>query len=94
MSCVCGSNRIFSVDAKCSDMCSVEFRNAESHSNVPVGLGIGGGDYLRFSVCAECARIQGFMPLRENQIIAAIRGEEIDHHDTLDDNYDDTGLWD
>lgn len=79
MSCVCGSNRIFSIDAKCDDRCDVSFKNAESNSYVPCGLGIGGGNYLRFSVCAECARIQGFTPLTQNQIIGAIRGEEIDH---------------
>jgi hypothetical protein len=32
----------------------------------PYHLGIGGGDYIKFSFCANCGQIQGTWPLNLN----------------------------
>lgn len=58
----CGSERIMSLTAKCSDLCSVQINGAEDRGYVPGGLGIGGGDYVEFSLCLECGQIQGEFP--------------------------------
>ena len=62
MACKCGSDRIASVTAKCSDCCCVEFGSASHDGYVPGDIGIGGGDYVEFSYCLECGQIQGTWP--------------------------------
>lgn len=48
------------VSAKCSDMFSVLLPNGKEKSGyVPYDLGIGGGDYIRFSFCMNCMKIIG-----------------------------------
>lgn len=59
----CESTRVLSVNAKCSDLCSVRFWGGkEQDGYVPSGFGIGGGDYVEFSYCADCGQIQGVFP--------------------------------
>lgn len=62
MACKCGSDRIASVTAKCSDCCYVELGSAHHDGYVPGDIGIGGGDYVEFKYCLECGQIQGPWP--------------------------------
>lgn len=67
MTCKCGSRRIYGVSAKCSDTCTFWSKNGPSAQRmegyVPDDAGIGGGDYIEFSYCLDCGRIQGDFPL-------------------------------
>ena len=58
--------RIMSVSAKCSDMCSLEINGLEKHDYVPDYIGIGGGDYVEFDYCLDCGQIQGDFPIEED----------------------------
>lgn len=60
MTCECIMiNRLATVSAKCSDLCSVELSDGrESEGYVPHYIGIGGADYIDFTYCLECGRIQ------------------------------------
>ena len=62
----CNSERVLEVMGKCSDMCHITYPKGHIHSGyVPRDLNIGGGDYLQFSYCADCGRIQGDFPIEE-----------------------------
>lgn len=61
----CQGERIISVSAKCSDMCSVEYKGMERHDYVPDFIGLGGGDYIELDYCLDCGQIQGEFPLEE-----------------------------
>jgi hypothetical protein len=63
MCCSCGSNRVAAVTAKCSDCCSVEVAGSDREGYVPCDMGIGGGDYIEFSWCLECGKMQGSFPM-------------------------------
>ena len=62
----CSSENVFKVSAKCDDRCTVRTPNKNYDDYVPYHLGIGGGDYIRFSVCANCGQIQGQWPIDMN----------------------------
>ena len=51
--------------AKCSDACStgVPELGLEKNGYVPRGLGIGGGDYINFTVDTNTGKIEGWRPL-------------------------------
>ena len=73
MACKCGSHRIANINAKCSDMCHVEIEDENGYVNssddyAPKDMGIGGGDYLRFSYCMDCGSMQGNFPLDETDL--------------------------
>jgi len=69
MSCSkCKSDRILSVNAKCSDMCFVQINGYEKSDYVPNDLGIGGGDYVHFDMCLECGQVQGVFPLPKSDL--------------------------
>jgi hypothetical protein len=82
MACVCGNDRIMEVSGKTSDMCFVEYDGYETEGYVPRDLNIGGGDYLQFKMCLECAailidetpRFRGFchLVLQKNSLLAII----------------------
>lgn len=55
----CGSNRILSISAKCSDMCSLDFKGVERNDYPPKDLKIGGGDYIEIDICLNCGMAQG-----------------------------------
>lgn len=78
MNCKCGSTRIATVNAKCSDMCNVEIGSVEHNDYVPVDLGIGGGDYIRMKYCLDCGQMQGSFPLERSNIEM---NNELDHTD-------------
>lgn len=61
----CESERILAITAKCSDCFNVYARTSDKEVNgeVPTDLSIGGGDYVEFSYCLNCGRIQGTWPL-------------------------------
>lgn len=67
----CGSNPIINVSAKCSDCFSAVVSMPIGDSldcyvgYVPDGVGIGGGDYVGFSYCPTCGKIQGKFPLHK-----------------------------
>ncbi len=61
----CNGERLMDVSAKCSDMCSLNYKDMEKHDYVPDFIGIGGGDYIEFEYCLDCGRIQGDFPLEE-----------------------------
>jgi hypothetical protein len=68
MTCQCGSERIASVDCKCSDMFGCYIGEKEYYGYVPRDMGLGGGDYLRFDFCLDCGRMQGTFPLPPTQV--------------------------
>ena len=60
----CKSNRSLSVSAKCDDRVSLQCNQAEMDNDyLPDDCGIGGGDYIEFTLCLECGRVQGTWPL-------------------------------
>ena len=66
MSCdKCNSERVARVDAKCSDMCVIDYKDKEQNGYVPLGMSIGGGDCVGFSYCLECGKIQGDFPIED-----------------------------
>ncbi len=62
---VCKSDRILEVVAKCSDMCSLEYKEATRNDYVPRDVGIGGGDSIDMSICLECGMVQDAFPKSE-----------------------------
>jgi hypothetical protein len=63
------------VSGKCSDLCVSIYKYLEMDGYAPRGLGIGGGDYIEFGFCADCGTIQGFVPLSDAEITAALTDE-------------------
>jgi len=61
----CGSERLLTIDAKCNDMCILEFMGASYSGYVPRDCGVGGGDYIDMTVCLECGKVQDSFP-RDN----------------------------
>ena len=85
MLCPCGNNQFVSVDAKCTDCCSVRYLNQSRCDYAPYNLGIGGGDYVTFEFCPKCGRIQGEFPIEVD-----LRDEE----DQWDDEEEDCTIGD
>lgn len=67
MTCKCESKRLVEVVGKTSDLFTAFFTESGKHRDgyVPRNMGIGGGDYLKFTYCLDCGRIQGNFPLEE-----------------------------
>lgn len=77
MKCKCGSKRIISVSGKCSDMCVLAYYGTEICGYVPQGVGISNNeDYLDFSFCLDCGKIQGEFPISEKLIDNIFTKEE------------------
>lgn len=64
----CKSERIASVNAKCSDLCFTEMGDVEHDGYVLDDMNIGGGDYVELSYCLDCGQIQGDWPLPKTEI--------------------------
>jgi hypothetical protein len=63
MSCKnCKTDKILSVNGKCSDMCFAVYDGYEHDGYVPNNLGIGGGDYIEFKLCLNCGQVQDTFP--------------------------------
>jgi hypothetical protein len=77
--CICGSERILQVTAKCSDMCSVSFANSfgdisASNGYVPSGIGLGNdSDYIEIDLCMECGKVQGKFPVTDAKVRKALQ---------------------
>ncbi len=63
MKCKCGSDRIISISAKCSDCFGMTIYGRDYDGYVPKDIGVGGGDYIELDYCMECGQIQGKFPL-------------------------------
>lgn len=63
---MCKHSRLIDVSAKCSDLCSVSYKDENMHGYVPSHIGIGGGDYVDITYCADCGQLQGTWPLPED----------------------------
>lgn len=60
----CGSTRVVSISAKCSDLCFAAMSGDREHTGyVPYDIGIGGGDYVDMIFCLDCGQIEGEFPL-------------------------------
>ena len=59
----CQSKRVADVNGKTADLCGISLGEHESFGYVPLDLGLGGGDYLRFRYCLDCGQLQGMFPL-------------------------------
>ena len=69
MSCEkCESDKIVLIDAKCSDMCCIQYGGMEHHGYVSSNIGIGGGDYIELAVCYDCGKVQGIENFDEEVI--------------------------
>lgn len=67
----CGSKRILSVNARCSDMFDMQFGDEHKNGYVPKNLvfGEGGyGDYVKFDLCLDCGKMQGDFPINQEEI--------------------------
>jgi len=60
----CENQKISSVMAKCNDMCNIRYSDGtEDNGYVPYEINIGGGDYVSFSYCMSCGRMEGNFPI-------------------------------
>lgn len=66
----CNSDRIIFITGKTSDCFNISYPNLSLQYDgyVPEGIAIGGGDYIEFSYCFECGRIQDKFPI-DKQVI-------------------------
>jgi len=64
----CNSTRLLDVSAKASDCVSLRSGEYEHHGEMPDDVNLGGGDYVRFTVCLDCGQIQGEYPLPTGSI--------------------------
>ena len=66
MSCkVCKKDMLVKVQAKCKDMCRIQYNGNEYDGYTPGGIGIGGGDYVEFTYCLNCGQIQDSFPMSD-----------------------------
>jgi hypothetical protein len=73
------AQKILSITAKCSDLCSVgysneKFESFEKDGYVPKNIGIGGDDYIRLEIDIETGKILNWN-VTEEQIIEALTKE-------------------
>jgi hypothetical protein len=64
----CQSPRVAMISAKCYDCCYVQLRDSQHDGYVPDDIGIGGGDYVKFSWCLDCGAVQGKFPLKQTEM--------------------------
>lgn len=75
---VCSCTRTASINAKCSDRCSIEIPHLDFETDGYVmDIGVGSGDYVEFEFCLDCGKIQGFKPVTDEAIKASEEWEEI-----------------
>jgi len=65
----CGSLRLASISAKCSDCCCFWYRDDEHQGYAPHHVGVGGGDYVEIQWCLECGQIQESWPVPEPEFL-------------------------
>jgi len=74
----CKSDRLLQVNAKCNDLCTVQIGSHEKSDYAPKDLGIGGGDYINFTVCLNCGQAQGSFPLPKSELESELSDEDQD----------------
>ena len=72
---ICGCPSIITVSAKCDDRCEVKYNDTEYIGSVPLAIGIGAGDYIRFSYCHVCFHIAEQNPITIQTIEHALSGD-------------------
>ena len=94
MTCKCGSKRIASIGAKCSDLCYTELPGRpDIDGYVPDGIGIGGGDYVEFDYCLDCGQMQSDkFPITEQSITEHLEDSGFDCSVEEEKEYDDDGF--
>ena len=71
MSCICescGSSRVAKINGKCNDCFHIGVGKKSHDGYVPRDIGIGGSDYISFSYCLDCGKIQGDFPLAPTKV--------------------------
>jgi len=64
------------ISGKTSDLFNMRYDKFEYEGYVPEGIVIGDGgygDYIQFSFCLECGKIQGQFPVSEKKVMAAFK---------------------
>ena len=72
--CKCGSDRILGINAKCSDLFIMSYKELEYDGYVPTSLPFGKngyGDYVEMDICLDCGQIQGWKKVSEEVIQGA-----------------------
>lgn len=79
---------------KVSDMCSIRMSDYEHQGEVPSVFGIGNGDYIKFSYCADCGQMGGnAFPLNQpTQKCPACEDGEIMENGMCDSDYCDYSI--
>lgn len=68
----CNSPRILDISGKSSDCNSFSFANGPDHQDyVPHDLNVGGGDYIRITICLDCGQHQGKFPVPQHDLETA-----------------------
>lgn len=67
---------ILTVQAKCSDLVTLEVNDTVIEGRIPEALGIGHGDYIRFKLDMDTGKIINFQPIDVQAII-----EEEENHE-------------
>jgi hypothetical protein len=70
--CECGGERTAKISGKVTDLCYVAVPHLDKVQHdgyVPSGLGVGGGDYLKFQLCLDCGRVQNFPEVSDKTIL-------------------------
>ena len=83
MNCECGSERLTYISAKCNDSFLANFDNIRYAGYVNPAFGIGDGDYIEFTFCLDCGRIQGEFPIRNPDDCGF--DDEVDELDELEE---------
>ncbi len=63
MKCKCGSDRIFSLSAKSSDLNFWKHKGYEHDGYLPTVHNVCSGDYVDIDVCLDCGQLQGDWPV-------------------------------
>jgi hypothetical protein len=70
----CESNRIATINGKCSDLCQFSYKDIDHNGYVPKGIVVGDqyGDYIDFEFCLDCGKIQGKFPISDEKVRRAV----------------------
>lgn len=80
-----------SIDAKCSDRFSASLYDNDGNflgdysDYVPLGLGIGGGDYLQMTINLETGQIENWNPTDDEEVKQILRIYDEDEESDEDD---------
>jgi len=72
----CKSGRLILICGKTSDLFSMRYKDKVYDGYVPSDLNIGSGDYIEFSYCLNCGKIQDDFPVKESIVNKSFRDSE------------------